>query len=87
MNFWNYSFRLNTDNYDKKKLAEDGLADFRFYFKNPHGKRSIAFTPNECIVFIKSEVLEDGCSIDKWQLIKDGNLILNSKDFGKYMFQ
>ena len=26
MNFWNYSFRINTDNYDKKKLAEDGLA-------------------------------------------------------------
>ena len=58
---------------------------FRIYFENPHGMRSIAFTPNECIVFIKGKVLKDGCNIEKWQLIKNENLILNSKDFGKYI--
>ena len=87
MNFWNYSFRINSDNYDSKKLAEDGLADFRFYFKNPHGKRSIAFTPNGCIVFINGKIEDDDCTMEKWQLIKDGNLIRNSKDFGKYLIK
>ena len=87
MNFWNYSFRINSDNYDSKKLAEDGLADFRFFFKNPHGKRSIAFTPNGCIVFINGKIGDDDCTMEKWQLIKDGNLIRNSKDFGKYLIK
>ena len=85
MNFWNYSFRINTDNYDKKKLAEDGLGDFSFSFKNPHGKRSITFMPNGCIVFINGKIEDDDCTMEKWQLIKDGNLIRNSRDFGKYI--
>tara|TARA_B100001057_G_C22683821_1_gene884870 strand:+ start:53 stop:946 length:894 start_codon:yes stop_codon:yes gene_type:complete len=85
LNFWTYSMKLNKDNFDGKKLAEDGFADFRIYFKNPHGKRSIALTPDECIVFINGEVLDNGCKIEKWQLIKNGKLILNSKDFGKYI--
>ena len=84
-NLWYYTLKLNKDNYDEKKLAEDGFAEFRIYFENPHGMRSIAFTPNECIVFIKGKVLKDGCNIEKWQLIKNENLILNSKDFGKYI--
>ena len=87
LNLWYYSLKLNKDNYDKKKLAEDGLAEFRIFFENPHGKRSIAFTPNECIVFINGKVLDDGCNVKKWQFIKNGNLILNSKDFGKYLIK
>ena len=87
LNLWYYSLKLNKDNYDEKKLAEDGLVEFRIFFENPHGKRSIAFTPNECIVFINSKVLEDGCNLKKWQFIKNGNLILNSKDFGKYLIK
>ncbi len=85
LNFWNYSLELNKDNFDRKKLAEDGLAEFSIFFKNPHGKRSIALKPNECNVFINGKILDDGCKIEKWQLIKNGNLILNSKDFGKYL--
>ena len=87
LNLWYYSLKLNKDNYDEKKLAEDGLAEFRIFFENPHGKRSIAFTPNECIVFINGKVLDDGCNVKKWQFIKNGNLILNSKDFGKYLIK
>ena len=37
--------KLNKDNFDGNKLAEDGLAIFRIYFKNQHGKRSIALEP------------------------------------------
>ena len=48
MNFWNFSLGLNRDNFDGKKLAEDGLADFTIYFENPHGKRSIALKPEAC---------------------------------------
>ena len=85
MNWWNFSLKLNRDNFDGKKLAEDGLADFTIYFKNPHGKRSIALKPDDCTVFIKKEILEDGCSIKKWQLRVKDKPILNSKDFGKYL--
>ena len=30
---WYYSLKLNKDNYDEKKLAEDGLAEFRIFFE------------------------------------------------------
>ena len=85
LNTFHYSIRLNKDNYDGKKLAEDGLARFRIYIKNPHGKRSIAFSNEECIVRKKGRVLKDGCSIKKWQIRSNGKPILNSKDFGKYL--
>ena len=60
------------------------MADFTIYFENPHGKRSIALKPDDCTVFIKKEILKDGCSIKKWQLRVKDKPILNSKDFGKY---
>tara|TARA_B100000242_G_scaffold149586_1_gene106694 strand:- start:360 stop:1259 length:900 start_codon:yes stop_codon:yes gene_type:complete len=85
LNIVHYSIRLNEDNYDGKKLAEDGLAKFRIYFKNPHGKRSISFSNEECIVYKKGKVLKNGCSIKKWQIRSNGKPILNSKDFGKYL--
>ena len=85
LNWFMYSLKLNKDNIDGKKLAEDGLAVFRIYFKNPHGKRSIALEPEDCTVFINNEILEDGCSIKKWQLRVKDKPILNSKDFGKYL--
>ena len=85
MNWWNFSLKLNKDNFDGKKLAEDGLAVFRIYFKNPHGKRSIALEPEDCTVFINREILKDGCSKKEWQLRVKDKPILNSKDFGKYL--
>ena len=75
---------LNKDNFDGKKLAEDGLATFRIYFKNLHGNRSIALYSDRCVVFIKNKILKDGCSMKKWQLRSNDKPILNLKDFGKY---
>ena len=84
LNFWTFSISLNTENLDKKKLAEDGLATFRIFFKNPHGNRTIILQSDECIVYIENKVLEDGCTLKKWQLFSNNKPILNSKDFGKY---
>ena len=85
LNYWKFSLELNRDNFDKKKLAEDGLALFRIFFKNPHGDRSIALYPDRCLVFTNNKILEDGCTIKKWQLRSKDKPILNSKDFGKYL--
>ena len=84
MTWITFSLKLNEDNFDGKKLAEDGFARFSIYFKNPHGDRSITLYPDRCVVFIKNKILKDGCSMKKWQLRSNDKPILNSKDFGKY---
>ena len=63
----------------------EGIASFTIKLKNPHGKRTVHFTPTRCYVWTQKRSLTDGCELEKWQIKdkKTNKVIKNSIDLAK----